>query len=306
MKVSILMCTYNGQRFLAEQINSFERQSHFNWSLAISDDGSTDKTLEVVRSCASDWPRERLKIFSGPKKGFAANFLSLTCRAEVQADFYAWSDQDDIWNEDKLETALMWLQSVPAKVPALYCGRTQLISELGIAAGQSPKFSQPPKFANALVQCIGGGNTMVFNHAARELLREAGPHIAIVSHDWWAYQLVSGARGGVVFYDPHAKTLYRQHKSNLVGSNAGWYARLYRLWMVLHGRFHEWNRKNIRALEVMSHRLDQQSVETLSNFKTARDQPLFPRLAGIRRSGVYRQTLGGNLGLLFAALIRKI
>ena len=56
----------------------------------------------------------------------------------------------------------------------------------------------------------------------------------------------------------------------------------------------------------MSHRLDQQSVETLSNFKTARDQPLFPRLAGIRRSGVYRQTLGGNLGLLFAALIRKI
>ena len=91
-----------------------------------------------------------------------------------------------------------------------------------------------------------------------------------------------------------------------MGSNAGWYARLYRLWMVLHGRFNEWNRKNIRALEVMSHRLDQQSVETLSNFKAARDQPLFPRLAGIRRSGVYRQTIGGNLGLLFAALIRKI
>ncbi|BBP78110.1 glycosyl transferase family 2 [Pseudomonas sp. Ost2] len=306
MKVSILMCTYNGQRFLAEQINSFERQSHSNWSLAVSDDGSHDATLEIIQDCASSWPVERLKVFSGPRQGFVANFLSLTFRPEVQADFYAWSDQDDIWNEDKLETALMWLQDVPSHVPALYCGRTQLISELGIGAGQSPRFCRPPKFANALVQSIGGGNTMVFNHAARELLREAGSHISIPSHDWWAYQLVSGAEGGVVFYDPQPKTLYRQHKANLVGSNAGWWARLYRVRMLVHGRFHEWNRQNIRALELMSHRLNKESVEVLSSFKSAREQPLFHRLAGIRRSGVYRQTLGGNLGLMFATLIRKV
>ncbi len=306
MKVSILMCTYNGQRFLAEQINSFERQSHCNWSLAVSDDGSSDATLEVIDSCTGDWPAERLMIFPGPRKGFVANFLSLTFRPEVQADFYAWSDQDDIWNEDKLETALMWLQSVPGHVPALYCGRTRLISELGIDAGRSPCFSQPPDFANALVQNIGGGNTMVFNHAARELLREAGPDVCIPSHDWWAYQLVSGARDGVVFYDPQPKTLYRQHKANLVGSNAGWLARLHRIRMLIHGRFHDWNRQNIRALELMGHRLDRSNVEILSLFKTAREQPLFHRISGIRRSGVHRQTPVGNLGLMFAVLIRKI
>ncbi|QXI31448.1 glycosyltransferase family 2 protein [Pseudomonas vanderleydeniana] len=300
------MCTYNGQRFLAEQINSFERQSHSNWSLAVSDDGSSDATLEVVESCAGDWPVGRLQVFSGPRKGFVANFLSLTFRPEVQADFYAWSDQDDIWNEDKLETALMWLQGIPEQVPALYCGRTQLISELGIGTGRSPRFSQPPDFANALVQSIGGGNTMVFNHAARELLREAGPDVCIPSHDWWAYQLVSGARNGVVFYDPQPRTLYRQHKANLVGSNAGWLARLSRIRLLIHGRFHEWNRQNIQALELMGHRLDRSNVEILSLFKTAREQPLFYRLSAIRRSGVRRQTTGGNLGLMFAALIRKI
>ncbi|WP_320110156.1 glycosyltransferase family 2 protein [Pseudomonas asplenii] len=306
MKVSILMCTYNGQRFLAEQINSFERQSHRNWSLAVSDDGSSDATLDIVNRCTSDWPTGRLKVFSGPCKGFVANFLSLTFRPEVEADFYAWSDQDDIWTEDKLETALMWLQGIAEHVPALYCGRTQLISELGIATGQSPRFSQPPDFANALVQSIGGGNTMVFNHAARELLREAGADVAIASHDWWAYQLVSGARNGVVFYDPQAKTLYRQHGANLVGSNAGWLARFHRIRLLVHGRFHEWNRQNIRALESMSHRLDRSSIEILSAFKEARDLPLWHRVSGIRRCGVYRQTVGGNLGLWLAALLRKI
>jgi len=118
--------------------------------------------------------------------------------------------------------------------------------------------------------------------------------------------LISGAEGGMVFYDQYAKTLYRQHKRNLVGSNVGVRARLARLWMVFRGRFHEWNRKNIRALEVMSHRLDNRNLEILSNFKVARDQPLFKRVAGVWRSGVYRQTFGGNLGLLFATLIRKI
>lgn len=300
------MCTYNGQRFLAEQINSFERQTHLNWRLAVSDDGSNDSTLDILHTCTRDWPSERLQVFQGPKKGFSNNFLSLTCRSEVQADFYAWSDQDDIWNEDKIETALMWLQDIPACVPALYCGRTCLVSELGVVLGHSPRFSQPPGFANALVQNVGGGNTMVFNHAARELLREAGPEVCVPSHDWWAYQLISGAKRGLVIYDPQAKTLYRQHKDNLVGSNSSFLARLYRLRMVVHGRFHEWNRQNIRALEVMSHRLDSQSVEILEHFKHACDQPLLQRVAGVRRSGVYRQTRGGNLGLMFAALIKKI
>ncbi|NVZ22305.1 glycosyltransferase family 2 protein [Pseudomonas costantinii] len=299
------MCTYNGASYLAEQLDSFERQTHSNWSLVVSDDGSQDGTLSLLNDYSNSWGAERLKVVGGPNRGFAANFLSLTCRDDINADFFAWSDQDDIWTDDKLEVALAWLQTIPKHVPALYCGRTQLISEVGVSLGFSPRFGLPPGFSNALVQSIAGGNTMVFNQSARELLREAGASLSIPAHDWWAYQLVSGA-GGAVYYDPEPKVLYRQHSENLIGSNSGWSARMVRLRMVFKGRFYEWNEQNICALESMQHRLREEHLATLARFKAARGQTFFRRVLGIRLAGLYRQTFMGNLGLILATLLKKI
>lgn len=304
-KVAVLMCTYNGESFLAEQLDSFGRQTHTNWVLVISDDGSQDNTLSLLKDYGDCWGPERLKVVSGPRKGFAANFLSLTCREDIDADFFAWSDQDDVWSEDKLEIALAWLQTMPKHVPALYCGRTQLISESGVSLGFSPRFCLPPGFSNALVQSIAGGNTMVFNQAARDLMREAGADLTLPAHDWWAYQLVSGV-GGAVYYDPEPKMFYRQHNDNLIGSNSGWPARMVRLRMVFQGRFYEWNEQNIRALESMQHRLNEEHLATLVRFKVARGQTLFRRVLGIRLAGLYRQTFMGNLGLILATLLKKI
>lgn len=304
-KVAVLMCTYNGETYLGEQLDSFGRQTHSNWIVVVSDDGSQDATLSLLDDYSQNWGAERLRVVTGPKRGFAANFLSLTCREDIDADFFAWSDQDDIWSNDKLEVALAWLQTIPDCVPALYCGRTQLVSELGETLGFSPRFRLPPGFPNALVQSIAGGNTMVFNQAARDLLREAGSDLTIPAHDWWAYQLISGA-GGAIHYDPEPKMLYRQHSENLIGSNSGWSARMVRLRMVFQGRFYEWNEQNIRALESMRHRLRKEHLTTLGRFKAARDQTFFRRILGIRLAGLYRQTLMGNLGLTLATLLKKI
>ena len=303
--VAILMCSYNGERFLAEQIDSFERQTHRNWSLVVSDDGSQDGTLEVLQVYMDSWGQERLKIVQGPQRNKIKNFLSLTCRTDIDAEFFAWADQDDIWSEDKLHAALAWLQTIPKHIPALYCGRTKLIDESGTPIGFSPRFCLSPCFANALVQNIGGGNTMVFNQAARDLLQEAGDNLDIPSHDWWAYQLISGA-GGAIHYDPEPRVLYRQHDGNLVGSNSNWSARLQRLRMVLKGCFYEWNAQNIHALETVYHRLSRESQTTLNHFKAARNKNLFQRILGVLRAGLHRQTLFGNLGLIFATLMKKI
>jgi hypothetical protein len=229
----------------------------------------------------------------------------LTCRANVNADFYAWADQDDIWKADKLEKAIAWLRSIPENIPALYCGRTELICESGVPFGHSPKFSLPPNFSNALVQSIGGGNTMVFNQAARELLREAGDNLDVPSHDWWAYQLISGV-GGVVHYDPVPTVLYRQHNENVIGTNSDWWARIKRLRMAFNGVFFDWNSRNIHALESMRHRLSQKNQVKLDQFKAARQQSLFYRILGFKRIGLYRQTVFGNLGLILATLLKKI
>ena len=304
-KVAILLCTYHGQNYLAEQLDSFEAQSHNNWEVWVSDDGSEDGTHAILEAYKQKWPAGRLSIHFGPAKGFAANFLSLTCKASVEADYYAYSDQDDLWESDKLECAVRWLETIPANIPALYCSRTRLVDAQNNDIGLSPLFSKPPSFANALMQNIGGGNTMVFNNAASALLREAGGDTPVITHDWWAYMIVTGC-GGKVFYDSYPSLRYRQHDGNLVGINATWAARFKRIRMLWEGRFRNWNDSNIAGLHKLQHKLTPENREILERFASARQMNLIPRLIHLKRSGIYRQTLLGNLGLIAAAVLRKL
>jgi len=204
--ICILMGTYNGQAFLAEQLLSIENQSHKDWRLVMSDDGSTDDTLAIAKTFQEKWGNDCLEIRQGPKQGFCANFLSLACDQTIKADFYAFADQDDIWMVDKLSIAQAYFNAHKrTDLSRVYCGRTQQVDEHSKLLGCSPLFSLPRSFRNALVQSIAGGNTMVFNQAAKELLEKAGLQ-QVVSHDWWVYQLVKGA-GGNVYYDPEPTIL---------------------------------------------------------------------------------------------------
>jgi glycosyltransferase involved in cell wall biosynthesis len=305
-KVAILLCTYRGQRYLAEQLDSFAAQTHSNWEVWASDDGSEDDThaiLEVYRQ--KKWTLGRLSIHSGPGEGFAANFMSLTCKATIDADYYAYSDQDDVWDSDKLDRAVRWLRTVPENIPALYCSRTRLVDAENNEIGLSPLFSKSPSFANALMQNIGGGNTMVFNNSARALLRETEGNSPIVSHDWWAYMVVTGC-GGKVFYDDKPTLRYRLHAANLVGANFSWSARLQRIRMLWHGRFRNWNDSNIAALRKLVNKLTPENRVILESFAKAREMSFVFRLINLKRSGIHRQTLLGNLGLIVAAIFGLI
>jgi NADPH-dependent glutamate synthase beta subunit-like oxidoreductase/NAD(P)H-flavin reductase len=304
-KVAVLLCSYQGQPFLAAQLDSIKQQSHQNWAVWASDDGSTDGTLAVLASYQQQWLAGQLSVVAGPSKGFVANFLSLSCRPEVAADFYAYADQDDVWEADKMERAVAWLETVPAEVPALYCSRTLFVDQDNRPLGLSPLFLKPPSFANALMQSLGGGNTMVFNNAARQLLLEAGEAALVKSHDWWLYLLVTGA-GGQVFYDPHPTLRYRQHTGNLVGLNTSVAARLKRLSMLWRGEFRGWNTGHVTALRPLAHLLTPANRQTLEHFAKARNLGLIPRLIGLRRCGIYRQTRLGNMGLMLAAFLKKL
>ena len=214
-RVAILLATMNGSAFIDEQLDSIAAQTHDDWFLLVSDDGSTDDTRERVARFAASRP-QRVVLVEGPRRGACANFLKMAADPAIDADYYAFCDQDDIWYADKLERALAVLAGIPVGVPALYGGRTELVDIDGRPYGFSPLFKRHPDFRNALVQSIIGGNTIVFNRPTKKLIETGGtPDIA--SHDWWAYQLVSLA-GGVVHYDPQPAVRYRQHGKNLVGS----------------------------------------------------------------------------------------
>ncbi len=303
-KVTILLATKDGARFLAEQLQSFRDQSHRNWELLVSDDGSSDRTLDIVRAFAADIS-QRVTIGQGPRLGFALNFLSLAQSNEVQGDVFCFSDQDDIWLPDKLERALRWIKTVPAEVPALYCGRTELVDASDNSLGLSRLFRKPPSFRNALIQSIGGGNTMLFNRATREILCSLPPRNKIVSHDWLVYQVVT-AVGGQIRYDDAPCLRYRQHAENLTGSNIGFDARMVRMKSFLHGRFKDWNEANLAALAPLRPRMTPENRRTYDLFAASRDGGVIHRLRLLRRSGVYRQGALENIGLFVGAILGRL
>jgi|JI102314A2RNA_FD_contig_71_1222280_length_1303_multi_3_in_0_out_0_1 glycosyltransferase involved in cell wall biosynthesis len=304
-KVAVLMCTMQGQHFLAEQLNSIATQTHPSWAIWASDDGSDDHTHAILEYYQSHWGEDRVSIHAGPEEGSTANFLSLTCRADIDADYFAYADQDDVWESDKLERAVEWLKTIPEDVPALYGSRTLLVDARNQHIGYSPLFEREPSFRNALVQSIAGGNTMVFNRAARDLLRSAGEAVEAITHDWWAYMLVTSC-GGQVHYDAYPTVRYRQHNANQFGSNADVGAQLRRARLLLQGRFRGWVDANLRALQRVRHMMTPENQQVLDEFIRARQRWVGARLVGLRRSGIFRQTLLGNLGLSLAALINRL
>ena len=303
--VAILLCTHQGERFLARQLESVAAQTHADWRIWVSDDHSTDGTLGILERFRQAWGEERISWIRGPGKGFVANFLGLACDPGIESDYFAFCDQDDLWDPDKLEVAMAWVTAQATHLPAVYGARTRLIDEEGKELGMSPLFPRPMTFANAIVQSVAGGNTMVFNRAARDLLVEAGADLDIQTHDWWLYILATGC-GGVLHYDPVPKIGYRQHPDNMVGSNIGWLPRIRRAYRLLIGRFRGMNDRNLAALTRMHHRMSPEALALVEQFDRARNASLLPRIAGIRKSGVYLQTTIGNLGLVAAILLKRL
>lgn len=303
--LAIIMCTYNGAEFLQEQLNSFSNQTFKNWKLFVYDDGSTDTTKDLIKRYQQQSAHEVVWSVNPQQMGFAKNFLNAICITPTDFDFFALSDQDDIWCEAKLERAVAYLQTIPQTTPAVFCSRTRLIDANGNHIGLSPLFKKAPSFCNALVQSIAGGNTFVFNRAARDLIAVAGKDVNIVSHDWWIYQLVSGA-GGMIHYDSHPEVLYRQHGSNLIGTNKGIGAKFTRLKLALQGNFKSWNDKNLNALDSCSQLLIEHNRKILHDFITVRKLSLIPRLIGLIKVGIYRQIMIDNLALFIAGVMNKI
>lgn len=296
--VAILLATHNGAGTLPDQLSSLKGQSHGDWSLIVSDDGSTDATRAIVRQFARDNPGRRVALLRGPGRGSAQNFLSLL-RAARNVPFAAFCDQDDVWLPAKLTRAVRAL--VPVRGPAIYGSRTIIADAALRPLRLSPHFRRPTGFRNALIQNVAGGNTMVMNRAALDLLQPASRHATgIVSHDWWAYQAVTAA-GGAMVYDRRPSLLYRQHGANQIGANDTAAAMLRRLGLIFEGRFARWMDGQIAALEGLRPQMTDEASQALDRLIAARRGSLPRRLSGILRAGLYRQTRRGTLALWLAA-----
>jgi glycosyltransferase involved in cell wall biosynthesis len=300
-----LLCTFRGERFLAEQLKSIASQTRQDWQLWASDDGSDDRTLAIIEDFKKEQPVGKVYILHGPQSGIVANFLSLVCNPALRARYFAFCDQDDVWHPLKLERAINQLSKMGDLKPTLYCGRTLNVDESNVKVSESPLFPYPPCFQNALVQSIAGGNTMMFNLSARRLLQFAGPHVVVIAHDWWVYLVVT-ACGGEVFYDPESTIMYRQHDRNSVGASSSFGDRLGRVLSSFQGKYITWIDNNLMALQKLQQYLTEDNLQCLKQFEACRAGSLKNRVIKFRRSGVFRQTTFGNLSLALAIVLKKI
>lgn len=212
--VDILLSTYNGAAWLDDQIASILGQTHGNFRLRIRDDGSRDATPEML----ARWAERDARITWRPGSrnlGPCGSFFRLLDSVAEDAAFAGFADQDDVWDSDKLARGVAALSALPAGMPALYCARVVIVDEELVRRGLSPLPVRGPSLANALVENIAIGCTILLNRAAIDLLRNHWP-APPVFHDWWAYQVI-GALGQVI-YDPRPALKYRQHGGNAIGA----------------------------------------------------------------------------------------
>lgn len=298
--VAILLASYNGEKFIKEQLDSFNAQTYPNWILIVSDDGSSDKTLNIVRASIDP---SKLLIFKGPLKGYALNFLSLVHR-DIKADLFAFSDQDDIWNADKLNQIVLCYEGHNPEIPFLYCSNSSLITETGEFIKDFNIVKKPLSFENALVQNVCTGNALAFNSKVAGLIKRIPVDLNVVSHDWLVY-LVTAATGGSLVYDPTPRLKYRQHTSNLVGSHPSKLKKI--LEVFKDNLFKESVTNNLKGLNFLYDQMPSHIANTLLLFNQARTSAsAITRLFKLYRARVYCHTNIRQIAVILAILLKKI
>ena len=217
--VQILLSTYNGEKYLKEQLESILHQDYSGITILIRDDGSTDGTIRILEKYASEY--SQITYYIGENIGAKYSFFDLVKNANMSYDYYSFSDQDDVWSHNKVSKALERLNTMQQEKPLLYCGRTTLVDqELKPIISTIRKHPIVPDFGNALVENICTGCTSVTNHQLLQLVQTHIPEFTVM-HDWWFYLTASSF--GEVYYDDDSYIQYRQHQNNVVGTRTNYY-----------------------------------------------------------------------------------
>jgi rhamnosyltransferase len=286
MKVNILMSTYNGQQFLAEQIRSIQDQSYTDWTLFIRDDGSSDNTKEILKDF--EHQDSRIHLIDNDKSdnlGVIKSFHKLV--NHDRADYYFFSDQDDVWLPNKLELSLKEAQNYLADLPLMVYMDLKVVNQDLEIMTESMVKSQSHHANTELVQeltenTVTGGVAMI-NHALAEMWQETDD---ILMHDWYL-ALLASAFGNLVFIDQPGE-LYRQHSDNVLGART------------LSKRFKKWIRPHIlfavywdliknsqkQARHLLQMPLSQSNRELIEAFVTIMDKPMLERFRILRKYGL--------------------
>lgn len=297
--VTVLLSTYNGMKYVEQQIESVLGQKGVQVNLLIRDDGSHDDTVMLLREYANR--DKRVSVVEGENLGPALSFLELL-RLSPPSDFFAFCDQDDYWLPGKLEAAVDQLCTT-IELPSLYFSNTTYTDDKLIVIGES-NLNPRLTLGSALISNSATGCTIVFNGALRELALLSLP-TELYMHDWWLYTYAL-AQGAIIHFDTRSFIFYRQHGNNVVGAGksfgAKWMSRLNRAFI-----HNEHARTKMAKDMVLFHKdvLPKESVDVIKTFADCQDS-LPSKLAIIRNNAFRTNSRGTNLMFALAAVLGRL
>lgn len=207
------MSSYNGEKYIKEQIDSILSQEGVEVSLLIRDDSSSDNTLKIIENLSKN--HKNISYYQGENIGAARSFMNLVNKAK-EADFYAFADQDDVWMPEKLISAIEKLKNEDESIPSLYISALEVVDE-NLNTIEIKKVSGNFSFEGEMIRNFSTGCTMVFNKKLFEIVKMYNPEY-IIMHDSWITRVCYGI-GGKVIIDDNTYIKYRQHEDNVVGYN---------------------------------------------------------------------------------------
>lgn len=221
-KVAVVMSTYNGAKYVKEQLDSILNQTYKNIDIVIRDDGSKDNTVNIIESYQKKY--SNIKLITGKNLGFIKSFFELL--RLVEADYYAYADQDDVWMQNKIELAVEELNKLDDSKPNLAFGNSDYYDENMNLLNEGEKHRKF-NFRRALFACVTQGMTMTINKTTRDMIVKNPPKTCFF-HDWWTYLICIGM--GNVAYSDTTVVKYRRMKTNATVEGQG-YIRLF-IWRI--------------------------------------------------------------------------
>lgn len=216
--VAVLMSTYNGEKYIREQLDSIFAQENVVVKLFVRDDGSKDGTVDILREYAQKYPIEIILDGENVRPGESFMRLVYKYADEPGIEYYAFADQDDIWLPKKLCTAIYKLNEAGSFIPALYSSNQYIYSN-GVNKGVRHKEPQRTDLISHMTKNTIAGCTYVFNKALAQLVAIVDrPDARILRyrlHDAWL--MLVAITCGKIFYDEESYMLYRIHDENTVG-----------------------------------------------------------------------------------------
>ena len=213
-EITVLMSTYNGEKYILEQLKSLEKQKGVLINLFIRDDGSTDNTVNIIKEYKTD--KIKIKLICGENIGVRDSSVWLIKNCQYKTEYYAFCDQDDYWLEENLISAIKIMDKDKEKIPKLYYSNIFVTDENLNIITKSNYNKVKDTLPVALANNPATGCTVVFN---RELLEKVvfPENYKIRMHDWWMYK-VCICIGGKIYKDKNSYIYYRQHGNNAVGA----------------------------------------------------------------------------------------